>query len=335
MTDTYDRRTIVYHWASAALVLGLWIAGQCIDFFPKGTPRITVRSLHISVGVLLGALLLAPLAWRRGGGVKLPAADPGVSGRVAVGIHHLLYLLLCAAVVVGLACVWIRGDNLFNLFTVPAFDPGNRALAHQAVELHDRGSPTCCWGWPCCTARRRSGTTGRWNSAPARGRRCAEAGSAQHGAVAPSGPSNPGRQRVQPELVDHRLQLTGALRQGAGRGGGLLDHPGVVLGGLVLLRHRLVDLLDALRLRPAPTRSRVDLARGHGNAVGRVLDALNHVGHRVLHVAQRARQGAMPIRSRPPAQRSSAGRFGLKLQPGIRYCMAMASSRRPSPGCCR
>ena len=45
MTDTYDRRTIVYHWASAALVLGLWIAGQCIDFFPKGTPRITVRSL--------------------------------------------------------------------------------------------------------------------------------------------------------------------------------------------------------------------------------------------------------------------------------------------------
>ena len=137
MTDSYDRRTIVYHWASAALVLGLWIAGQCIDFFPKGTPRITVRSLHISVGVLLGALLLARLAWRRGGGVKLPAADPGVSGRVAVGIHHLLYLLLCAAVVVGLACVWIRGDNLFNLFTVPAFDPGNRALAHQAVELHE------------------------------------------------------------------------------------------------------------------------------------------------------------------------------------------------------
>ena len=33
--------------------------------------------------------------------------------------------------------MWIRGDNLFNLFTVPAFDPGNRALAHQAVELHE------------------------------------------------------------------------------------------------------------------------------------------------------------------------------------------------------
>jgi cytochrome b561 len=55
---------------------------------------------------------------------------------VAVGIHHLLYLLLCTIVVVGLACVWIRGDNLFNVFTVPAFDPGNRELAHSAVELH-------------------------------------------------------------------------------------------------------------------------------------------------------------------------------------------------------
>ena len=140
--SSYDRRTIVLHWLSAALVLGLWIAGQCIDFFPRGTPRVTVRSLHISAGVLLALVLVWRLLWRRSGGVKLPPADPGPAGRVALGVHHLLYALMFATVLIGIACVWIRGDNIFNLFTVPAFDPDNKALRHDAVELHEWAANT-------------------------------------------------------------------------------------------------------------------------------------------------------------------------------------------------
>jgi cytochrome b561 len=131
---SYDTRTIALHWLSAALVLGLWIVGQTIDFFPSGTARIMARSMHIALGAILGVLLVLRLAWRRNGGVKF-AADPGLQGRAAVGVHHLLYLLLVAIVVIGLACVWIRGDNLFNLVKVPAFDPANKALRHDAVEL--------------------------------------------------------------------------------------------------------------------------------------------------------------------------------------------------------
>ena len=51
---------------------------------------------------------------------------PVVMGAVVVG-----------TVVIGGVCVWFRGDNLFNLFKVPAFDPGNRELAHDAVEMHE------------------------------------------------------------------------------------------------------------------------------------------------------------------------------------------------------
>ena len=133
----YDTRTIRFHWLSALLVGGLWVAGQCIDFFPKGDLRITARSLHISFGVVLAVLLVLRLRWRFGGGTRLPAADAGVAGKLATGAHHLLYLLMAAVVIVGIACVWIRGDNLFNLFTVPAFDPANKALRHDAVELHE------------------------------------------------------------------------------------------------------------------------------------------------------------------------------------------------------
>lgn len=43
--------------------------------------------------------------------------------------HWVLYCgLIFAALVLGLANVWVRGDSLFNLFAVPAYDPGNRAL---------------------------------------------------------------------------------------------------------------------------------------------------------------------------------------------------------------
>ncbi|MFD2270102.1 cytochrome b [Undibacterium arcticum] len=38
--------------------------------------------------------------------------------------------------ILGVANVWVRGDTLFNLFTVPAFDPANKALVHQVEDLH-------------------------------------------------------------------------------------------------------------------------------------------------------------------------------------------------------
>ena len=136
MTETYDPRTIALHWISALLVLALWVAGQCIDLFPRGDPRSTVRSLHILGGVLLAVLLATRIAWRFGGGARLPAAAPGRAGQLAVAMHHALLGLLGLIVVVGLASVWIRGDTLFDWFTVPSLAPGNKALRHNVVELH-------------------------------------------------------------------------------------------------------------------------------------------------------------------------------------------------------
>ena len=136
--DVYDARTIALHWGRAAFVLTLWTIGQCIDFFPKGIPRMGARSTHITIGVLLAALLVANVAWRLRGGVKLPPSDPGILGlrQMAIGVHFLLYALLMTVVVSGAICVWVRGDTLFNVFTVPAFDPNNKELAHEAVDLH-------------------------------------------------------------------------------------------------------------------------------------------------------------------------------------------------------
>lgn len=36
-----------------------------------------------------------------------------------------------------MALAWTRRDSAFNLFAIPAFDPGNRALVHQVEALHN------------------------------------------------------------------------------------------------------------------------------------------------------------------------------------------------------
>lgn len=132
----YDRRSILLHWASALLVFALWCVGQTIDWFPRGTPRITVRSLHITFGVLLGFLILARLLWWAKGGTR-PAADPGLAGRIAKAAHGLLYLLLIAVVGAGIALTLVRGDNLFDLYKITSIAPGNKALRHDIKEVHE------------------------------------------------------------------------------------------------------------------------------------------------------------------------------------------------------
>ncbi|MBU6261233.1 MAG: cytochrome b [Burkholderiales bacterium] len=131
----YDARTIALHWITAALVVALWALGQTIDWFPRGTPRAGARSVHITLGVLLALVLVVRVSWRVSAGTRLPVPD-GWLGTAARAGHGLLYLLLIAAVLAGLANVWVHGDNVFGLLQVPAFDPGNRALQHQVGEIH-------------------------------------------------------------------------------------------------------------------------------------------------------------------------------------------------------
>jgi len=55
---------------------------------------------------------------------------------LAKTVHYVLYALLIVMVLVGIFLVYVRGDNFFGLFSVPAFDPNNKALRHNVGELH-------------------------------------------------------------------------------------------------------------------------------------------------------------------------------------------------------
>ena len=132
----YDGFSILLHWITAVLVVSLWTLGQCIDFFPKGAPRIDARSTHFLLGATLAVVLIIRLAWRAGAGRSLPLADRGWMGIAAKAVHYGLYLLLAATVVLGIFNAWQRGDVVFNLFTIPKLVPGDVALKKTLENLH-------------------------------------------------------------------------------------------------------------------------------------------------------------------------------------------------------
>ena len=124
----YDRRTIWLHWLTAGLVVSQWVGANVIDWFPRGPLRVDARSVHITLGLALLAVFAARVVWRATQGRRLPAADRGALHVVAKATHWGMYALLAVILILGVFNVWVRGDSIFNAFTIPAYDPGNKAL---------------------------------------------------------------------------------------------------------------------------------------------------------------------------------------------------------------
>ena len=132
----YHPATMFFHWATALLVATQWLGAQTIDWFPRGPLRVDARSVHITGGVVLATLVAGRLLWRVTRGRRLPLADEGALNLVAKGTRWGLYALLGAMVTAGLFLAWVRGDSIFNLFSIPAYDPGNPGLKNQVLGVH-------------------------------------------------------------------------------------------------------------------------------------------------------------------------------------------------------
>jgi cytochrome b561 len=132
----HDHTLIGLHWVTAGLVAALWAIGQTIDFAPRGALRIDYRSLHIVLGVSLAAVLVVRLALRATRGGMLPPLDHGLLRAVARLTHLLLYVVLIGTVALGVSNAWVRGDSIFNLFTLPSFAPDDKGLRDAIGDYH-------------------------------------------------------------------------------------------------------------------------------------------------------------------------------------------------------
>lgn len=128
----YDLTSVALHWLMAVLILLDWLIGQGRGFATPGAARAGVLSWHMLLGIAIGVILVARIAWRASAGRHF-AYVPGPLGRAAAAAHVGLYVLMALTVLAGLAAAIIRGTPIFGL-VLPELVP--QVVLYPLAELH-------------------------------------------------------------------------------------------------------------------------------------------------------------------------------------------------------
>ncbi len=140
-SEGYGAIPMGLHWATVALVLAAWLLGQFGDALPRGAARDTGLFVHISLGLAVVALVVARLFWRLSDPPPAPEQSPfGALGEwAAKAVHYVIYVLLIAIPVAGIAAQFARGHALpvFGLFEIASPWAADRTFAHNVTEVHE------------------------------------------------------------------------------------------------------------------------------------------------------------------------------------------------------
>ncbi|TPQ25714.1 cytochrome B [Bradyrhizobium guangdongense] len=138
--DGYGAVAMTLHWAVVILVFCAWLTGQFGDVLPRGPQREAGEFIHIFLGLAILALVAARLFWRLAD--PPPPEDPAIgrwSERAARAIHYMMYALLVAAPIAGIALQFARGHALpvFGLFEIASPWVADRSFARNVKEVHE------------------------------------------------------------------------------------------------------------------------------------------------------------------------------------------------------
>lgn len=135
----YTSLAKVFHWLTALLIMLQCVVGWLMpDVDELSTPEGLV-SVHLSIGVLVAALVVIRLVWRFG--KKPPLASTQLSPvlRYAAGaIHWSIYLLLLIVPLLGWVNAVERGWSvtLFGIIRVPDILPRGSTLWTDIGDMH-------------------------------------------------------------------------------------------------------------------------------------------------------------------------------------------------------
>jgi len=142
----YGNLAVAIHWLSAALILTQIYLGFAFSDLPKGSAeRAELFTWHKTVGVVILLLALTRLAVRLiDAPPPYPADFPKWERRVAVWSHRLLYFLIIALPLTGLAAVSkgakggmteLAGGTWFPVLPIPAIGEAHEVLAFATIGL--------------------------------------------------------------------------------------------------------------------------------------------------------------------------------------------------------
>jgi len=135
---TYDGLAIALHWATAALVIANFLLAEIWDYFAKSTGHL-LQATHMTLGLLLGAVIIARLVWRQLPGHQVSSLETGWVRAASKAAHYVLYLLLVVEVGLGVVTQWVRGKPLifFGLGIPSPMEAAPRPIRHQVTEVHN------------------------------------------------------------------------------------------------------------------------------------------------------------------------------------------------------
>jgi len=136
----YDNVAITLHWLTALLVVVQFALAVTWDEFPRDT-RENLQGVHVSLGVLLTAVVVARIAWRLMPGHQRPAIVSGWVKLASQAVHYLLYVLLVVQAGLGFAWRWGQGHDVafFGLFAIPGpYGALARPTRHLLAEFHEK-----------------------------------------------------------------------------------------------------------------------------------------------------------------------------------------------------
>ena len=121
----------VFHWVTVALFCWLFYLAWVMTDLPLGPEKFELYNLHKSLGITILALTVLRLGWRFISPPPAPpAAMPEWERRAAVAVHHLIYVVIVAQVLVGIVHSWSADFPVivFGLFTLPNLTGPSEAL---------------------------------------------------------------------------------------------------------------------------------------------------------------------------------------------------------------
>ena len=134
----YDRFALALHWLSAVLLVFMTGLGWYMMEIEHTPPAKQYFILHKSLGLIVLALVLVRIWWRRGHPVpQLPSQMPAWQLRAAQMVQVGLYLCMLALPLAGIGgAIHSKSGLVFFGYTLPRLAAPNHDMAETYYDIH-------------------------------------------------------------------------------------------------------------------------------------------------------------------------------------------------------
>ena len=136
---SYDSVAKTLHWLVAAVLVAQFTIGWLMPHVRRGEQPGTAMQVHISIGIVILALILIRFVWRVTHPVPAEPELPTWQRHASLTVHWLLYLFVAVNTLSGWLYVSARGwpVSFFGLFPIPLLVEQGSRTGRALGGLHE------------------------------------------------------------------------------------------------------------------------------------------------------------------------------------------------------